>query len=291
MLGHKVFQQLRKRFPKTWGTIRGSIDDPRLCSIDLFHSGNIFERFDATDSVALSDFLAGRRPRVVVNCAGIVKQRAESKDAIASISTNALLPHQLADICKPWNGRIIHFSTDCVFTGRRGNYKEDDLSDAQDLYGKSKSLGELSSGNTVTLRTSMIGRELFNCSSLLEWFLAQNHSSARGYRGALYSGTSTNELAQIVGDLIEIHPGLTGLYQVTGPTISKFDLLSLVRDIYGVDIELIPDDEFSCDRSMSGDKFHAATGFVSPGWPALIEDLASDDTPYEQWRAPKHVLL
>jgi dTDP-4-dehydrorhamnose reductase len=279
-----MFQQLRSRFPHTYAAIRGSIDDSRLRHIELFQSGNVIEGFDATDSIALAKLLTERQPKTIVNCAGIVKQKAESNDAIVSISTNSLLPHQLVEISKSWAARVIHFSSDCVFSGRRGNYTEDDPSDARDLYGKSKSLGEITAGNALTLRTSMIGRELFGSCSLLEWFLARDRCRVRGYRHALYSGTTSNQLAQLVGDLIESHPGLTGLYQVTGPPISKYDLLSLARDAYGLDIEISPDDSFSCDRSMSGEKFRAATGIVSPAWPQLFENLIRDTTPYRQWR-------
>jgi dTDP-4-dehydrorhamnose reductase len=284
MLGHKIFQHLRDRFPHTYGAIRGSIDDSRLRHIGLFRSGNVIERFNATDGIALAKLLIEQQPKVIVNCAGIVKQKAESSDAIVSISTNSLLPHQLVEISKPWAARVIHFSSDCVFSGRSGNYTEDDISDAEDLYGKSKSLGETTAGNSLTLRTSMIGRELFGACSLLEWFMAQDHSRVRGYRRAIYSGTTSNQLAQLVGDLIESHPGLAGLYQVTGPPISKYDLLSLARDAYGLDIEISPDDTLSCDRSMCGEKFRTATGIVSPAWPQLFENLVRDTTPYKQWR-------
>jgi dTDP-4-dehydrorhamnose reductase len=291
MLGHKMFQRLRKRFPQTFTTIRGSLNDPVLCNIELFHSGNVFDRFDATDIPALTKFLSEHRPKVIVNCIGVIKQRSESKDALASILGNAMLPHKLVEICSAWGGRIVHFSTDCVFSGRRGHYKEEDMSDAEDFYGRTKFLGELAAGNALTLRTSMIGRELFNFRSLLEWFLSQDHTSVRGFKHAMYSGTTTNELTKIVGDLIERRPELTGLYQITGPAISKFLLLSLVSDAYGLDIEIVPDETFFCDRSMSGDKFQLATGYSSPGWPELIEDLVTDETPYESWRALTNEVL
>jgi dTDP-4-dehydrorhamnose reductase len=291
MLGHKMFQRLRKRFPETYCTIRGSIDDLPLCNVDIFHSGQVLEHCDLTDLTALERFLAQHRPRFVVNCAGIIKQRSASKDAVTSIRTNALLPHQLSEICERWDARLIHFSTDCVFSGKRGNYREDDMADAADLYGRTKFLGEVANGHALTLRTSIIGRELIHGQSLLEWFLSQNHRRVYGYRRALFSGVTTNQLADLVSDLVEERADLSGLYQVTNQTISKFDLLCLLREAYELDIEVVPDDEFFCDRSLRGDRFEAATGYSRPPWEELVAQLANDDTPYEEWRTVKNEVL
>jgi dTDP-4-dehydrorhamnose reductase len=291
MLGHKMFQRLRKRFPETYCTIRGSIDDLPVRNIDVFHSGHVLEHRDLADLTALERFFAEHGPQVVVNCVGIIKQRPASKQVVPSIFTNALLPHQLTEICGRWDARLIHFSTDCVFSGQRGDYRESDIADATDLYGRTKSLGEVDSGNALTLRTSIIGRELIHFQSLLEWFLTQNHRRVSGYRHALFSGLTTNQLADLVGDLIEQHPDLCGLYHVASQTISKFDLLCLLRDAYELDIEILPDDEFSCDRSLRGDKFEAATGYICSPWRELVAQLVNDDTPYEEWRTVKNEVL
>jgi dTDP-4-dehydrorhamnose reductase len=291
MLGHKMFQRLRKRFPETYCTIRGSIDDSPVRNIDVFHSGHVVEHRDLADLTALERFFAEHRPQVVVNCVGIIKQRPAAKEAVPSIFTNALLPHQLSEICQRWGARFIHFSTDCVFSGKRGDYRESDVADAADLYGRTKSLGEVANGNALTLRTSIIGRELVHFQSLLEWFLTQNHQRVCGYRHALFSGLTTNQLGDLVGDLIEKHPDLCGLYHVASQTISKFDLLCLLRDAYELDIEILPDDRFFCDRSLRGDKFEATTGYICPPWRELVAQLANDDTPYEEWRTVKNEVL
>jgi dTDP-4-dehydrorhamnose reductase len=291
MLGHKMFQQLRKRFPETYCTIRGSIRDANLEHIELFQAGNVCEQVDAADYAPLKRLLRDHQPKVIVNCMGVVKQRQESHEALPSILVNALLPHQLAATCTAWGGRLIHISTDCVFNGRRGDYRETDITDAEDLYGRSKALGEAVTDNVLTLRTSIIGRELFHFQSLLEWFLAQDHAHVRGYQRAMYSGTTTGELASVVGDIINGRPRLTGLHHVTGPTISKYELLSLLRDAYALDVEIIPDNEFFCDRSMNGEKFRAATGYASLGWAELAAALAGDETPYGHWRRLKHEVL
>ena len=291
MLGHKMFQQLRKRFPDTYCTIRGSIEESSVRHIDLFHTGHVFEHWDASDLTAIEPFLMDHKPRVVINCVGIIKQRPAAKESIPSILLNALLPHQLAGICRRWGGRLIHFGTDCVFSGKRGNYDEEDVADAEDLYGRSKLLGEVTRDNVLTLRTSIIGRELIHCQSLLEWLLNQNHRRVYGYKRALFSGLTTNRLADIVGDLIEKHPNLCGLYQVASQTISKFDLLRLLCAAYELDIEILTNDQFFCDRSLRADKFEAATGYSCPPWQELVTQLANDDTPYEEWRTVKNEVL
>jgi dTDP-4-dehydrorhamnose reductase len=284
MLGHKLFQRLRRSHPETCCTIRGSLHDDRLRKVGLLHAGNVLENTDVADLPAIERLLSQNVPKVVINCIGIVKQRAAAKRPIPSIEINALLPHRLASICERWGGRLIHFSTDCVFSGQRGNYREGDFSDAEDLYGRTKFLGEVTTGPALTLRTSIIGRELTHRESLLEWLLQQSRRPVSGYTRAMFSGVTTNYMAKVVEKVIEVFPNLAGLYQVTGPTISKFELLRLLREAYRLDVEINPDPDFFCDRSMKGDKFAIATGCVCPPWPELLAELANDDTPYDEWR-------
>lgn len=284
MLGHKTFQTLLARYPETKCTILGSLSDPFYKKIDLFKTGSVVERVNAMDFSALESTLVKLRPEFIVNCAGIIKQRDESKSSIPSITLNSLLPHKLAAFARGWDGRVIHVSTDCVFNGRRGNYTESDFSDAEDLYGKSKSLGEVIAENALTLRTSIIGRELSHFGSLLEWFLAQRGKTIRGFKRVIYSGVTTNYLSEIVSRIISEHPTLTGLYQVTSPAIPKYDLLRLLREAYCLDVDIQPDEREVSDRSMVGDKFVRATGYKYPTWTDLIARLVDDSTPYEKWR-------
>jgi dTDP-4-dehydrorhamnose reductase len=284
MLGHKLFQRLRQSHPETFCTIRCSVNEGALRNVELFHTGNVIENFDVSDFSAIERLLLQRKPAVVINCIGIIKQRDAAKKTIPSIEINALLPHRLASVCEAWRGRLIHFSTDCVFNGQRGNYSEEDLPDAHDLYGHTKFLGEVVCGRALTLRTSIIGRELAHRESLLEWFLQQNHKRISGFTRAMFSGVTTNYMARVVERLIDDHPTLTGLYQVTSPTISKFDLLCLLKDAYQLDVEIDPDSNFFCDRSMKGDKFAQATGLACPPWPELVRELSDDETPYEKWK-------
>jgi dTDP-4-dehydrorhamnose reductase len=284
MLGHKVFQILGDRFPETHATLHGRPTDPAYERVDLLQRETVIPGVEAADFDGLEHLIQGLRPTVVVNCIGIVKQRAEAHDPIPSITLNSLLPHRLAATAASHGARLIHFSTDCVFSGRGGGYREDDPADAEDLYGRSKYLGEVSSPPALTLRTSIIGRELASFASLLEWFLAQEGKTIRGFRRVLYSGVTTNQMARLVGDVIERQPDLTGLYQVAGPWISKHDLLCLARDAFDLEVEIVPDDAEVNDRTMYGDRFTAATGWRAPSWQEMLAEVAVDPTPYQSWR-------
>lgn len=240
---------------------------------------------DADDLDSIAKVIAEVQPQVVINCIGIVKQRDEAKAAIPSILINALFPHQLADLCEAIGIRLIHISTDCVFSGARGNYTESDLLDPVDLYGRSKLLGELDRPGCLTVRTSIIGWELKHFTGLLEWFAAQRGKTIQGYRGAIYTGVSTVVLAQLIGNLIEKQPDLSGLYHVASAPITKYDLLVRLRDALGwQDITIEPDDQFQCDRSQIGDRFAAATGWQAPDWDTIIAGLAAEWPTYAAWR-------
>ena len=290
MLGHKMFQVLSAHFEQTRCSIFGHLSDPFYRAISLYNQQQTMERVDAMDLSALRYALEAERPDVIINCVGVVKQRQEARMAIPSITINSLLPHLLAEWAGSWGGRLIHFSTDCVFSGKKGNYREDDPSDAEDLYGKSKYLGEAAGANALTLRTSIIGRELDHFNALLEWFLDQNGKKVKGYRRVIYAGVTTNHLADLVAKIIGDFPLLTGLYQVTAPPIDKYELLIRLRDAFNLDIEIIADASEVSDRSMNGARFLRATGYREPKWDELIAGLTQDKTPYDQWqRKRKHV--
>lgn len=274
MLGHKVFQHLQSAHLPTVGMMRGSDVPPWL-------AGAVRTRVDAERFEDLAGMLREVRPRYIVNCIGVVKQRPAAQDPVASITINALLPHRLSALAAEWGGRLIHFSSDCVFSGSRGGYCEDDPADAVDLYGRSKALGEVRARNTLTLRTSIIGRELSGRHSLLEWFRSQNGGSVRGFREVIWSGITTLCAARLVEELIVKHPELSGLYQAPAGRISKYDLLCHLRDAYALNIDIAPDDAEHSDRSLIGDKLQCATGWVAPACTEMIREMASDPTPYE----------
>jgi dTDP-4-dehydrorhamnose reductase len=209
------------------------------------------------------------RPQVVVNCVGVVKQLAEADDPLAAIPVNSLLPHRLLRVCKLAGARVVHFSTDCVFSGAKGMYREVDSADATDLYGSSKLLGELNDTVALTLRLSVIGPELDGAHGLLGWFLSQRgHTS--GFRRAIFSGVTTVELARVLRDFVLPRPELHGVLHVAADPISKYELLILIARIYGVATDIEPDDKLVIDRSLDARLFRQLTGYVAPSWPELI---------------------
>ncbi len=210
------------------------------------------------------------RPDVVVNCAGLTKHKPEADDPLAAIPINSLMPHRLARLCKLMGARLIHVSTDCVFSGEKGSYTEDDFADARDVYGKSKAMGEVDYQHAITLRTSTIGHELQSRYGLLDWFLSQE-GQCKGYTHAVFSGLPTVVFAQIVRDVVIPHKKLSGLYHVAAKPINKFDLLKMIADEYGKSIEIVPDAKLVIDRSLDASRFQSATGYIAPAWPELIK--------------------
>jgi dTDP-4-dehydrorhamnose reductase len=259
---------------------------PAAEALGLSKHVRILSGVEATDPASVERAVASAQPTVVVNCIGIVKQSPLAQDPIASITVNALFPHQLACICRESGARLIHLSTDCVFSGRKGRYVESDRSDAEDLYGRSKFLGEAGEPDAITLRTSMIGRELHGTNGLVEWFLSQRGKSVKGFRRSIFSGFTTTALSKIIVDVVIPHPELTGVWHVAAEPISKHELLSMINDVYDLGVAIEADDAVVCDRSLNGERFRRATGFAAPSWKAMIEELAEDPTPYEQLRRP-----
>jgi dTDP-4-dehydrorhamnose reductase len=213
-----------------------------------------------------------------------VKQLSSANDPVTAISTNSLLPHQLAAVCRAHSARFIHVSTDCVFSGRKGMYTEDDRPDPEDLYGQTKLLGEVTTPGALTIRTSMIGRELRTTSGLVEWLLSHRSGRVDGYRRAIFSGFTTRALAALIGDVIERHPTLTGLYHVAADPINKFDLVTKLNEQFRAGITVDPSDKVQIDRSLDAGRFRRVTGMIPPSWDEMIESLARDSAPYEEWR-------
>lgn len=279
MLGHKLCQTIGSR-RDVWATIRDGAGPARVPGLDPVRliRGVRAEQFDTVVRA-----VAAARPDVVVNCIGVVKQRGEAKDPLVSLTVNSLFPHRLAALCGAAGARLIHLSTDCVFSGRSGAYSETDAPDATDLYGRSKQLGEVGAPGCLTMRTSMIGRELTTSQGLIEWLLAQR-GRAPGYTHAIFSGLTTLELSRVILNVIDSHPGLSGVYHVASAAINKYDLLVLLNLALNLGLTIEPDSSVRIDRSLDGRRFAGETGYVAPTWPDMIAGLAADDTPYETWR-------
>lgn len=272
MLGHQLLKRWRGKH-EVKVTLRKNLSS--YASAKLFDARCAFDNVDVRSEEALKQVIADFRPQSVINATGIVKQRPEATDSIASIEINALFPHKLALACRAADARVLHMSTDCVFSGARGGYSEDDAPDARDLYGRTKLLGELAGPHCVTLRTSIVGLELSRKAGLLEWFLAQR-GSVRGYTHAIYSGFSTLEMARIIDSVLTEHPSLQGVHHVSSEPISKLELLRLVKAHFRLDTEIVPYDDFHCDRSLDSTRFRQLTGYAPPGWDSMVKELAAD---------------
>ena len=207
-----------------------------------------------------------------------------ARDPIMSISLNALLPHRISLICRAAKIRMIHISTDCVFSGEKGNYLESDQSDAEDLYGRSKFLGEVAyPPHSITLRTSIIGRELKTRLGLIEWFLSQkDEATIRGYTRAIFTGFTTDELSRVIMDKVIPNPELTGLYHVSSDSINKYDLLHITNRAFGRKINILPDEDFFMDRSLDSTRFRQATDYKPPSWIEMIQEMAKDQSFYNK---------
>jgi len=287
MLGHKLWQRLGARFADCQTTVRGKRADYER--FGLFDDPRVIEKVDVTDPRRLAASLDAAAANVVVNCIAVTKRREAPARPTASILLNAWLPHRLAEWTAAHDARLITLSTDCVFDGARGGYTEDDEPNARDVYGRTKALGEVAYGNALTLRTSFVGRELEHGTELLEWFLAQDGKTVRGFRGALYTGISSLYCADLIGDIIERFPRLHGLYQVTSEVITKHDLLCLARAAFKLNITLEPDDSIIIRRNLEGGRFLQATGLATPAWSIMMNDLAADSTPYGKWSSRRAV--
>jgi len=283
MLGHKLWQACRAELD-AHVTLRSPLS--RYAQLGLFEPERTIDRVDVEDFPSVERALTRVAPEVVVNCVGVVKQLEAAKDPVVSIAVNALFPHRLARLTASRGIRLVHISTDCVFAGTRGGYTEDDRADADDLYGRTKALGEVTGPGCLTLRTSIIGRELEGRRGLVEWFLSQRGGQVRGFTRAVFSGLTTLALSRVVRDLIRMRPSLAGLYHVAAEPISKHDLLRLLDECYHAGVRIEPSAELAVDRSLNGDRFRRATGFEPAPWPEMAREMAADPTPYDSWRSP-----
>lgn len=270
MLGNAMFRVI------SLGGYHEVYGSARAASVKKFFNSELSEKIitgiDVENTDSLVQLFSKVCPEIVINCIGLVKQLEESNDPISTLYINSLLPHRLAQLCKLINARLVHISTDCVFSGRSGNYQETDEPDALDLYGRSKLLGEVYLPHVVTLRTSIIGHELNSSHGLIEWFLAQ-HGSVKGYSRAIFSGMPTYELAKVIIEKILPNKELNGLYHIAAHPISKYELLKIVNKQYDKRLKIEPDEDIKFDRSLNANYFCETTGYVAPPWPQLIAQM------------------
>jgi dTDP-4-dehydrorhamnose reductase len=267
LIGSSVFRILSEsKSLKVYGTVRRKSTS--------FENSNIFDSVDAFNIQLIYDLLIKKNIHFVVNCIGLTKHKELTNSIFDSVYLNAVFPHKLAFYAQKSNAKLIHISSDCVFSGKDGNYSEDSKCDALDIYGVTKYLGELSESQGLTIRTSTIGHELGTSFGLLDWFISQKRCS--GYSNAFFSGTTTLELAKNIKRIILEYSNLSGVYNIGGNKISKFDLLTKINAIYKLGIDIKYDDSFIIDRSYSSVKYFKATGYIQTNWDDLISDMKED---------------
>jgi dTDP-4-dehydrorhamnose reductase len=279
-LGHRLCLEWAERF-ECFGTVRTPVE----ASVEeLLAPTRLVSGISAEEPSTLRSVIETARPEVVVNCVGAVKQAETGQRPIPAIRINSLFPYELAAACRESSVRMIHVSTDCVFSGQRGRYSEQDVPDATDLYGRSKLLGEVSGEGLLTLRTSLIGRELRSSLGLLEWLISNRGGSVKGFSRAVFSGFTTIALASEIAVLIEEHPALDGIWHLASEPIDKLALLTMLERELELGIEIVPDDSVMIDRSLDSTRLCRATGRQPRRWDEMVEGLAADATPYEEIR-------
>jgi dTDP-4-dehydrorhamnose reductase len=274
MLGHVVCRVLSEKH-RVFGVCRGPRTGYPTLDADT-RRFSLIDRVDLADPFELADRLPHRDISAVVNCAGLIKQRPESAEAMAILQANAIVPRRLQEWCDARGARLIHVSTDCVFSGSSGNYSETDVPDPADLYGLSKFLGEVTAPPHLTLRTSLIGPQLRGSESLFAWFLAQRGRSVHGYVNAIFSGLTTLAFARLLDQIVDGPTALHGLYHVASAPISKYHLLCEIERRLALGITIVSDDGLACNRSLDGRLFTATSGIVIPGWEEMLDALCSN---------------
>jgi dTDP-4-dehydrorhamnose reductase len=235
---------------------------------------------DVRNWESLDSAIGALAPAVVINCVGVIKQKMDASTTMDSILINSLVPHKLAQLCDSNNIRFIHFSTDCVFEGTRGLKYVSDTTNATDLYGTTKRLGEITYGQSLTLRTGFVGRQLSGSEGLFEWVRSQRGKAVNGFKNAIYSGLTTMALSGVVRQIIENHPTLAGLHQVASSPINKFDLITKLNNRLNLGLTITADTNFMCDRSLDGTNFSSITGIHIPSWDDMLDEFAADQEFY-----------
>ena len=257
MLGHALYSELKKNH-EVWGTVRTQKGNP-----------NLLEGYSVDNISKINELVAELKPDYVINCIGIIKQLKASKDKITSLEVNSLWPHRLAEICEAHHAKMIHFSTDCVFSGAKGNYLESDLADARDTYGLSKFMGEVDYPHALTLRTSIIGHELESSVSLVDWFLSQKNE-CKGFTKAIYSGFPTVVVAKFLNDYI-FNNFISGVYHFSSEPINKYELLKLIAKEYKKEITIHASEDLVIDRSLNSDRLRNKINFKPQSWPEMVK--------------------
>jgi dTDP-4-dehydrorhamnose reductase len=276
MIGHKMYQLISKYYQDTWVTLRNNLSSYSYS--EIYNSEKVIDKIDLSNFKLLLNQLNVINPDVIINACGITIRRGIDAFKSNSIIINSALPHLLNEWVISNNKRLIHFSTDCVFSGKKGDYLDNDIKDAIDLYGLTKSMGEIiDSKFTITLRGSMIGGELENKTELFEWFLKQKNKKIKGFNKVIYSGVTTTKMAEIVLKLIDQYPKLSGVYNISSKPISKFELLKLWNNLFDINANIEIENSYTSNKNLISDNFYRTISMEQPDWVELSRQLNIDN--------------
>ena len=279
MLGHKMCQVLSGADEfYVYGGLRGRAEAVK--ALPFFQDTDLVGGLDVNDWGRAKDSIANLKPDVIVNCVGLTTRKIDPAASAQVVELNALLPHRLAHLATDLGARMIHFSTDCVFQGGAGPYAVDHPKDAQDLYGMSKALGEVDAPGCLTIRSSIVGREIRGFTEFFEWIFSQKGQGVSGFTKALYNGLTTKFMAELVRDLILQSPDIRGILQIGSQPASKAQLIQQVSDIFDLGITVNSVDQGK-DKTLQTQVAQQDIGFQPPTWAELISDLKRENHLYE----------
>ena len=236
---------------------------------------------DAKDIKTVNNCFAEHQFDVVINCIGVVKQRVHRTTDDEMIEINARFPHKVLDICAALGTRLIHISTDCVFSGIKGDYVETDTPDPVDIYGSSKLAGEIVDAHNLTIRTSHVGRELTNFTSLFEWILKNRGKQVVGYSNAIYSGLTTYSLAVVINSMLATGVNIGGLVHVASKSLSKFQLITELNSRLGLGIDIKMDESVVINRSLRASDQLKQFKIEIPSWDQMLDNFCKDQATYD----------
>ena len=279
LLGHMLIRVLGATLD-VYGTTRESRSDSSPLARFLPQDKWI-DNIDASKFDSINKVFGTTNFDTVINCIGLIKQRNAQTTEHEMMLINAEFPHHLAQVANHQGARVIHISTDCVFSGDKGNYVETDTPDPVDVYGKSKLFGELNDVKNLTLRSSHIGRELTIRKSFIEWLLSQKSGHVEGYGHAIYSGLTSQELARLISELLNAKKGITGMFHVSSQPISKLEIINKLNELLNLEIDVTSDSKVQINRSLNSDKFRLATNLIPNNWDKMLSDFCKDQKNYE----------
>ena len=269
MIGHKIVQSLSKEF-QVFGSTRKKI---KSINIGAEKCEIINHDFITDNKLGLIDEID---PDIIINCVGITIRRGLNNSIENTKKLNSDLPHKLNHWVETNNKKLIHLSSDCVFSGKKGNYSDDSIPDANDLYGISKSNGEVTGNNALTIRCSIVGREIYNHTELFEWLYSMKNQKIEGYKNVIYSGVTSTWMGKTINHIIKNNIDLTGIYNISAVPISKYDLLVKLADIFDLNVDISINSNIKSNKVLISKKFTEITGINSPNWNDLIVDFKAD---------------